>query len=54
LGAFLVSVHRGLFGYRETLHGTWQTRAAAVEVAGGVAGLVAATLSWRTGRQTID
>ena len=36
LGAFLVSVHWGLFGYRETLHGAWQERAASVEVAGAL------------------
>jgi hypothetical protein len=37
LGAFLVSVHWGLFGFQETLHGAWQERAAAVEVAGAIA-----------------
>ncbi|MGN6380416.1 MAG: hypothetical protein ACTHNU_15800 [Gaiellales bacterium] len=49
LGAFLVSVHWGLFGYRETLSGQWQERAAAVEVAGAVAGVVAALLAARQG-----
>jgi hypothetical protein len=37
LGAFLVSVHWGLFGYQETLSGAWQQRAAAVETAGAIA-----------------
>lgn len=37
LGAFLVSVHWGLFGYQETLRGAWQERAAGVEVAGAIA-----------------
>jgi hypothetical protein len=37
LVAFLVSVHWGLFGYRESLSGAWQEGAAAVEVAGAVA-----------------
>jgi hypothetical protein len=37
LGAFLVSVHWGLFGYQETLSGAWQQRAAAVEIAGAIA-----------------
>jgi hypothetical protein len=37
LVAFLVSVHWGLFGYRETLSGAWQERAAVVEVAGAIA-----------------
>lgn len=49
LGGFLISVQWGLFGYQETLHGTWQTRAAAVEVAGAVAGAVAAVLASRPG-----
>ena len=42
LGAFLVSVHWGLFGYNESLAGPWQERAAAVEVAGAVACALAA------------
>jgi hypothetical protein len=38
-------VHWGLFGYQETLHGTWQDLTAAVEVAGAaVAGLVTIAL----------
>lgn len=40
LVAFLVSVHSGLFGHQETLSGAWQGRAAAVEIAGTIAGLV--------------
>jgi urea transporter len=43
LGAFLVSVHWGLFGYNESLAGPWQERAAAVEVAGASACALAAT-----------
>jgi hypothetical protein len=51
LAAFLISVHWGLFGYRETLHGTWQERAAAVEAAGAVvSGLLTAWLV-RAGRR---
>jgi hypothetical protein len=45
LGSFLWSVQWGLFGFQERLHGTWQTRAAVVEVAGVVACLAAAVLS---------
>jgi hypothetical protein len=45
LAAFLISVHWGLFGYQERLHGAWQERAAAVELAGAaVAGLVTIAL----------
>src|SRR5438270_5373702 len=33
LGSFLWSVQFGLFGYQETLRGTWQERAAAIEIA---------------------
>jgi hypothetical protein len=44
LVAFLISVRWGLFGYRETLSGAWQQRAAAVEIAGTIAGL--ALMSW--------
>jgi hypothetical protein len=45
LAAFLISVHWGLFGHRETLHGAWQERAAAVEIAGAAAaGLVTVAL----------
>jgi hypothetical protein len=42
LGAFLVSVHWGLFGYQETLSGAWQQRAAAFEIAGAIACLALA------------
>jgi hypothetical protein len=42
LGAFLVSVHWGLFGYNESLGGPWQERAGAVEVAGAIACALAA------------
>ncbi len=51
LGAFLVSVHWGLFGYQETLRGAWQERAAGVELAGAVAGSAAAALTWRRSRR---
>jgi hypothetical protein len=34
LGAFLISVHWGLFGFHETLSGAWQERAAVIEAAG--------------------
>jgi hypothetical protein len=37
LAAFLISVHWGLFGYRETLRGAWQERAAVVEILGAIA-----------------
>jgi len=55
LGAFLVSVHWGLFGYQETLSGAWQARAAVAEVAGAVAcGVVTIwTLAARPGRPVI-
>jgi hypothetical protein len=46
LGAFLISVHWGLFGYHERLSGTWQERAAVVEIAGTIAGAVAAALAY--------
>jgi hypothetical protein len=46
LGAFLISVHWGLFGYHERLSGTWQERAAVVEIAGTLAGAVAAALAY--------
>jgi hypothetical protein len=42
LGAFLVSVHWGLFGYNESLGGPWQERAGAVEAAGVIACALAA------------
>jgi hypothetical protein len=51
LGAFLWSVQWGLFGYQESLHGTWQTRAAAVEIAGTLVGLIATLLIARRGDQ---
>jgi len=50
LVAFLVSVHWGLFGYRETLSGAWQGRAAAVEIAGTLAGLIVAGWAFRAHR----
>ena len=42
LAGFLISVHWGLFGYRETLSGAWQERAAVVEIAGATACAVVA------------
>lgn len=51
LGAFLVSVHWGLFGYQETLNGAWQQRAAAVEIAGTAVGVTAAILARRLQRR---
>jgi len=50
LGAFLWSVRWGLFGYQESLHGPWQERAAAAEIAGTIACLAAA-LAGRTTAQ---
>jgi hypothetical protein len=50
LVAFLISVHRGLFGYEETMSGAWQARAAAVEVAGAITGLVVAGWTFRRDR----
>lgn len=50
LGAFLVSVHWGLFGYQETLRGAWQDRAAAVEVVGAIACASLGVLSRRVKR----
>jgi len=42
LAGFLISVHWALFGYRETLSGAWQERAAVVEIAGATACAVVA------------
>jgi hypothetical protein len=50
LGAFLWSVEWGLFGYQERLNGTWQVRAAVVEIAGVIVGLAAAALARRSER----
>jgi hypothetical protein len=47
LGAFLWSVEWGLFGYHERLHGTWQGRAAVVEIAGVVTCIAAGALAAR-------
>jgi hypothetical protein len=47
LGAFLVSVYHGLFGYTESLQGGWQEAAAAVELAAMV--VLAAVLAARRG-----
>jgi hypothetical protein len=51
LGAFLWSVEWGLFGFQEHLHGTWQGRAAIVEVAGIVVCLAALALTQRAGQR---
>jgi len=51
LGAFLVSVHWGLFGYQETLRGAWQEWAAAVEVGGILVCVIAAVLAGRGDRR---
>jgi hypothetical protein len=51
LGAFLWSAESGLFGFHETLHGTWQDRAAIVEVAGVIICVAAAALA-RRGERT--
>jgi hypothetical protein len=48
LAGFLISVHWGLFGYRETLSGAWQERAAVVEIAGAIACAVVAAGELRT------
>jgi hypothetical protein len=50
LGSFLWSVQFGLFGYQETLRGTWQERAAVVEIAGAVLSAAAAILAARAQR----
>jgi hypothetical protein len=50
LVAFLISVHWGLFGYQETLSGAWQQRAAAVEIAGAIAGLLVTGWAFRANR----
>ena len=47
LAGFLISVHWGLFGYRETLSGAWQVRAAVVEIAGAIACAVVAAWELR-------
>ncbi len=47
LGALLVSVHWGLFGYHETLSGAWQERAVAIEIAGAIACALALMLPGR-------
>ena len=47
LAGFLISVHWGLFGYRETLSGAWQERAAVVEIAGAIACAVVAAWELR-------
>ena len=47
LAGFLISVHWGLFGYRETLSGAWQERAAVVEIAGTIACAVVAAWELR-------
>ena len=54
LGAFLVSVHWGLFGYHETLSGAWQERAAAIEIAGTIACLLAVLLPEREAARSAD
>jgi hypothetical protein len=50
LVAFLISVQWGLFGYQETLSGAWQQRAAAVEIAGAIAGLLVTGWAFRAHR----
>lgn len=45
LGAFVLSVRVGLFGYHESLTGRWQETAAAVELAGLAACATAGRLS---------
>ena len=47
LAGFLISVHWGLFGYRETLSGAWQERAAVVEIAGAIVCAIVAVWALR-------
>jgi hypothetical protein len=47
LAAFLWSVQWGLFGYHETLRGSWQDRAAVIEIAGVLVCLAATLLTSR-------
>jgi hypothetical protein len=46
LGAFFLSVYHGLFGYMESLNGSWQLAAAGVE-GGAIVALVAVAASQR-------
>jgi len=48
LAGFVISVHWGLFGYRETLSGAWQERAAVVEIAGAIACAIVAVWELRS------
>lgn len=54
VGAFLISVHWGLFGYHETLSGAWQERAAVIEVAGVIACALAVLLPERGAARSAD